>query len=364
MSLPLRCALRSSPTIAQIWHKTIISVSGSHASSFLNGLLSTSVHDPPRGPFFSAFLHPQGRVIHDIFVYTSVDAAGRPGYLIEYDASAGTPESDSLLAMLKRHVLRSKVKLRDVTNEYDVWSVYGSENESAWEQPRRWKWAASNVVEPEWPPEEWPWGTEHGVIRDRRAPGMGKRVLVRKGDQPQEASTHDLGSSLSYLLHRIQHGVPEGSIDIPPQQAFPMDSNLDIMGGLDFRKGCYVGQELTVRTYHTGVVRKRILPVVVYPPGKRPTEVNISRLSPTLPHSLDIHARVLREPGDDRPIPRPRGTGKLLSNTQGMGLALLRMEHVAAVENGTAQLEVSDPKTGDIFQIAHWWPDWWPKQQK
>ncbi|KAF9498406.1 Aminomethyltransferase folate-binding domain-containing protein [Pleurotus eryngii] len=364
MSLPLRCALRSSPTVAHIWHKTVLSVSGSHASQFLNGLLSTPVHDPPRGPFFSAFLHPQGRVIHDIFVYTSIDAAGRPGYLIEYDASAGTPDSDSLLAILKRHVLRSKVKLRDVTSEYDVWAVYGSENESAWEQPRRWKQAVSNVVEPEWSEEEWPWGTEHGVIRDRRAPGMGKRVLVRKGDKPQEASTYDLGSSLSYLLHRLQHGVPEGSNDIPPQQAFPMDSNLDIMGGLDFRKGCYVGQELTVRTYHTGVVRKRILPVVVYPPGKRPSEVNISRYTPTLPHSLDIHARVLRQPGDDRPIPRPRGTGKLLSNVQGMGLALLRTEHVAAVENGTAQLEVSDPKTGDVFQIEHWWPDWWPKQQK
>lgn len=188
-------------------------------------------------------------------MYTSVDAAGRPGYLIEYDASAGTPESESLFAMLKRHVLRSKVKLRDVTSEYDVWSVYGSENESAWEQPRRWKWAASNAVEPEWPLEEWPWGTEHGIIRDRRAPGMGKRVLVRKGDErtpipimlscaqqlseiypAQEASTHDLGSSLSYLLHRFQHGVPEGTKDIPPQQAFPMDSNLDIMGGREYAR--------------------------------------------------------------------------------------------------------------------------------
>jgi folate-binding protein YgfZ len=78
------------------------------------------------------------------------------------------------------------------------------------------------------------------------------------------------------------HGVSEGIHDIPPMQSFPMDSNLDIMGAgqflsasffnwpnftpVDFRKGCYVGQELTVRTYHTGVIRKRILPVTIHKP--------------------------------------------------------------------------------------------------
>lgn len=89
-----------------------------------------------------------------------------------------------------------------------------------------------------------------------------------------------------YTLHRILHGVPEGREDMPAMQAFPMDSNLDFMGGsrqlylssfgfranifhpVDFRKGCYVGQELTVRTYYTGVIRKRILPVVIHKPNQ------------------------------------------------------------------------------------------------
>ena len=77
------------------------------------------------------------------------------------------------------------------------------------------------------------------------------------------------------------NGVPEGIEDIIPTQSFPMESNLDIMGArechlmparpmrlttklVDFRKGCYVGQELTVRTYHTGILRKRIWPVVAH----------------------------------------------------------------------------------------------------
>lgn len=99
-----------------------------------------------------------------------------------------------------------------------------------------------------------------------------------------DVSTHDIGSASDYLLHRIALGVPEGTSDIIPTHAFPIESNLDAMGGckfvvlccltdfhystVDFRKGCYVGQELTVRTYHTGVVRKRILPILLHQPGK------------------------------------------------------------------------------------------------
>jgi folate-binding Fe-S cluster repair protein YgfZ len=102
----------------------------------------------------------------------------------------------------------------------------------------------------------------------------------------QEAADHDIVTSDDYTLHRILHGVPEGREDMPAMQAFPMDSNLDFMGGgrqlyilsfqvrvytfypVDFRKGCYVGQELTVRTYYTGVIRKRILPVVIHKPDQ------------------------------------------------------------------------------------------------
>lgn len=92
-------------------------------------------------------------------------------------------------------------------------------------------------------------------------------------------------SQEQYLVHRIKHGVPEGVEEIIPMQAFPMESNLDFMGAsescclplyfslngsqVDFRKGCYVGQELTVRTYHTGLVRKRTIPIQLYPANER-----------------------------------------------------------------------------------------------
>ncbi|TFK55742.1 Aminomethyltransferase folate-binding domain-containing protein [Heliocybe sulcata] len=359
----LRALIRRTPTVVPVLHRSILSVTGSQAAEFLNGILSSTVPLQQKNPFFSSFLHAQGRVLYDVFVYTQTDPGkGDKGYLIEYDARPS--EAPELLPLLKRYVLRSKVKLRDVSDQYDVWASWGSEKESAWETQRKWNWARSGVVEPVWEPAEgWPWGTEDCLIRDRRAVGMGNRRLVQKGDKAPEASSHDEASPDAYLLHRILNGVPESSTDIVPTQAFPMDSNLDIMGALDFRKGCYVGQELTVRTYHTGVVRKRILPVVIHSADEAPLKSNeFSDHGLSFQPGLDIRASIIRSANDDRPTPRPRGTGKLLSSTQNVGLALLRLEHVEGWEKGDVNLsfEEGDQKSG--WSISPWWPDWWPRQ--
>lgn len=85
--------------------------------------------------------------------------------------------------MLKRYVLRAKVKIRDVTDDYDVWAAWGGPKHTEWETPRQWKWAASGVAEPVWDPEVWPWGQQDESILDRRAMGMGRRFLVKKGER-------------------------------------------------------------------------------------------------------------------------------------------------------------------------------------
>ncbi|TBU32063.1 Aminomethyltransferase folate-binding domain-containing protein [Dichomitus squalens] len=363
MPLPpvLRSLVRSTPTVANIPHRAVISVTGSQAAEFLNGLTAASVPGHPQSHFYTAFLHAQGRVIHDIFIWAHTTPKGTPGYLIEYDGHPS--EAPALLPMLKRHVLRSKVKLRDATEEYDIWQAWGSEREESWETERQWDFARSGVIEPRWDKgEEWPWGSSQGVLRDRRAVGMGHRLLVRKGDRPQETGGHDVVGPEVYLLHRILHGVPEGSIDIPPMQAFPMDSNMDVMGGLDFRKGCYVGQELTVRTYHTGQLRKRILPVVLHKPDTSLSSLDsLPQDIPTVLPETDIRPQLLQTGEDGAPRPRPRGTGKMLSATQGVGLALLRLDQVEAVEQGKAKLSLSS-LAGHELAVTPYWPDWWPQQ--
>lgn len=282
------------PKIAPVPHRTILSVSGTDASLFLNGLLTTQVL---ARPFFSAILNPQGRVLYDVLVYTR--RVPEHQFLLEYDSRTSS-DTPSLLTWLKKFVLRSKVKVRDVSHEYDIWAVWNSSTSRIWDTERRWQSTTSGVLEQIWDYEQdWPWGTGDEALHDRRSIGMGERLLIRKGSKRMwwtcyhctncaersllapHASDHDVVASEDYLTHRIIHGVAEGFDDMPPGLSFPMDSNLDIMGGcaclihltnstltglhkVNFRKGCYVGQELTVRTYHTGVIRKRILPVIIH----------------------------------------------------------------------------------------------------
>jgi hypothetical protein len=120
--------------------------------------------------------------MYDVFLYTTPK---NDGYLLEYDTRTSShPDVPSLPSYLQRHVLRSKVKIRDVTEEYDIWSSWGSERDSEFELPRKWIWERSGAVEPDWKHETlWPWGTMNGVIYDRRGVGMGRRLLVRKGER-------------------------------------------------------------------------------------------------------------------------------------------------------------------------------------
>jgi len=133
-------------------------------------------------------------------------------------------------------------------------------------------------------------------------------------------------------------------------------------------KGCYVGQELTVRTYHTGVVRKRILPVILHKHSEPIPDIN-TLPKYNFPPNLDIRANIVRAPNDDRPTPRPRGTGKLLTTTEdGVGLALLRLEHAEGQQRGDIRLEIDagegqgENDAQGIWIVSSWWPDWWPKQ--
>jgi folate-binding Fe-S cluster repair protein YgfZ len=122
---------------------------------------------------------------------------------------------------------------------------------------------------------------------------------------------------------------------------------------VDFRKGCYIGQELTVRTYHTGVIRKRIFPVALHESSRTPGEVE--QLIPEAPADTTIRPLVLDAGGDIR---KPRGTGKLLNSVKGIGLALLRTDHLEAVDKGGVGLVIGEGP--ERKHVSYWYPDWWP----
>lgn len=86
------------------------------------------------------------------------------------------------------------------------------------------------------------------------------------------------------------------------------------------------------------------------------------------PSNLDIRANIVRAPNDDRPAPRPRGTGKLLTMTEeGVALAILRLEHAEGQQRGEVRLEVDAGGENDgtgSWAVSSWWPDRWPKRSR
>lgn len=227
-----------------------------------------------------------------MFVYLGLDKEKQePYFLIEVDAN----EVEALAQHLKRFKLRAKVEIRVLDREeLSIWAFWGKESTSG---------AGSKMGGP-----------------DRRAPDMGERLLL-SSDRDRETLEMTEVESGSYETRRMMMGVAEGQGEIFKDTALPLESNIDHMGGIDYRKGCYVGQELTIRTHHRGVVRKRILPVQIYSAegdSKPPDQLTYNEKTriPLPPKAANI-SRVDME---------GRSVGKWLGGVGNIGLALCRLE--------------------------------------
>ncbi|XP_074168272.1 putative transferase CAF17, mitochondrial isoform X2 [Rhinolophus sinicus] len=163
---------------------------------------------------------------------------------------------------------------------------------------------------------------------------MGWRLLAQD-EGPALVPGGRLGDLQDYHWHRYRQGVPEGVHDLPPGVALPLESNLAFMNGVSFTKGCYIGQELTARTYHMGVIRKRLFPIQLLGP------LPVGGIAPG--------TTVLTESG--------QAAGKYRAGQGDVGLALLQSEkikgplHIRTAGSGRVALTVSVP-------------DWWPTTTK
>ncbi|TCD63121.1 ccr4 associated factor [Steccherinum ochraceum] len=272
--------------------------------------------------------------------------------------------------MLKRHLLRSKLRIRDVSAEYDVWAMwnpyqltYGLETER-----RRWECHGTGVIEPAFDQEteaQWgsgPWGSQPGPLIDRRGVGLGLRVLAQKGTKPRQLSpAFDEGTAEDYRVHRYLNGVPEGNDDLQPTHAFPANSSLDIMGALCFKKGCHLGQEHLSRVRHVNELRRRLYPVIIHRSNESADDAWRTS-KPNFPPNLEISSRYIQEPADGQPASRVKNA--LVSNARGVGLAMLRTEDVDAWEAGESVLEFDfDAGSGvgmDKWHVSPSKPVWWP----
>jgi len=93
---------------------------------------------------------------------------------------------------------------------------------------------------------------------DPRSPSLGTHCLVEARNLPPESGGIDI-----WHTKRIAVAVPEGPVDLTPERALMLEAGLDQLGAVDFDKGCYVGQEVTARTHYRGLVKRRLVPLIV-----------------------------------------------------------------------------------------------------
>ncbi len=209
----------------------VVKVVGDDARNFLHGLISAdTLNLTPGAARFAALLTPQGKIIAD-FIVVEAPAKDGSGFFLDIPRA----RAKALVDKFNIYKLRSRVMVEDLSEILGVLA--------AWDG----SFAATTGVS----------------YADPRLPALGLRVML----PPQRAAeaTTGLGAALvdaaDYEAHRIALGVPRGGVDFAYGDTFPHESDMDQLGGVDFAKGCYVGQEVVSRMEHRGIARTRAIPV-------------------------------------------------------------------------------------------------------
>ncbi|KAA3450875.1 folate-binding protein YgfZ [Mesorhizobium sp. SARCC-RB16n] len=202
---------------AQLKDRALISVSGPDAEHFLQNILTTDLDalgDGEAKP--GALLTPQGKILFDFLI----SRAGENAFRIECRADA----SDDFIRRLLLYKLRAKVEI--AKSEQTLVTV---------------AWGKESIASE----------SDSSAVADRR---FGDESVTRF-----YAGTADAGDIAVWQAFRIAHGIAESGTDYALGDAFPHDVLLDEMGGVGFKKGCYVGQEVVSRMQHRGTARRRVM---------------------------------------------------------------------------------------------------------
>lgn len=280
----------------------VIKVVGDDARKFLNGLVTCDMGKvSPAAARFGALLTPQGKIIADFIIAEAAEEDGG-GFFLDCPRALAR----MLVEKLNFYKLRAKVIVEDLSEVLGVMAVWDGARE-----------------------------TEYGLCyADPRLPALGTRLMLLPHLAAEAAA--DLGATLTepeaYEAYRIALGVPRGGADFMYGNAFPHEADMDQLAGVDFDKGCYVGQEVVSRVQHRASARSRVVPVVY------------DDFAPM--NGLPVMA------GE-------KEIGVLGATANGRGLALLRLDRVADAQAAGV------PLTAGGITVRPVKPDWahfdWPQ---
>lgn len=291
-----------SNSVYRLKSRGVLQFRGPDTVPFLQGLVTNEVTElEERKVQYNMLLNVQGRVMYDLLLY-HVSTSEGTSIMMECERQV----ADKLLSDIKKFKIRKKVDIEDRSENLDVLAAF-SDGDSVGDN-------LPNIS---------------GVVvrnKDPRVLAFGERIIV---DKEASGQLSMIDEEAGYHERRYRLGIPEGTTDLPPGNCFPLESNLVYMNGVCFTKGCYLGQELTARTYHTGVTRKRLMPLKF---DSDPNEI---------------------EPGENIKNEQGKNVGKFRNRAGLYGLGLLRIGQV------TGTLNVTN-KAGQVVSVCAHVPSWWP----
>lgn len=318
----------------QLKDRSLIRVSGSEVCDFLQGLITNDIRHLAQGIgcMFAMILNTKGRVLYDTIIYRT---SQKDTFLIECDKQITEPFQKHL----KMYKVKRKIDISNLQDEYNIYSVFNFKTSTGDENNEHSTKKLEGLIVPctslkETLPETSSTCKMYEdllIYRDPRISDLGSRIIApNKSDIPQQISQifniiSEPDKKATYRALRYNLGIGEGIIDLPPGNCLPLEANCDYLHGISFHKGCYIGQELTARTHHTGVIRKRLMPLI------------FSKLPIKLPE-------------EDRVMNNNVNLGKLRGIEDNVGLGLLRISQA---------LELKEITVGDgVARTIK--PSWWP----
>ncbi|MBH68851.1 MAG: hypothetical protein CMM58_10905 [Rhodospirillaceae bacterium] len=226
----------------------VLEITGSDNVNFLQGLVSNDVETVRQDrAVYSAFLTPQGKFLYDFII--STDDGKR--LFLECDRTGLT----EFKAKLDIYKLRSQVELRDRSNEFRVYAVYGQNALNFFDLPE-----IPGAVET----------FQNGqAMVDPRLHELGARIRL-PASTPLDGLELARGSMSAYDELRISMGVPDGVHDMQREKTILLEAGFDELNGISWDKGCYMGQELTARTKYRGLIKRRLIPCKFTGPAPSP----------------------------------------------------------------------------------------------
>lgn len=261
----------------------LIHLAGADTAKFLQGLITNDIERiAPGSAAFAGLLTPQGKILFDFFIY----AENAESYWID----CAKVQLDDLVKRLSLYKLRAKIEIADRSDDFAVGAAWGEgpkEGESGF----------------------------FAIYSDPRYAPLGGRLIVKGGHSWPDSLAADVLGDAAYHSHRISLAVPQGGLDYAYGESFPHEACYDDLKGVDFKKGCYVGQEVVSRMHHKGTAKTRIAAVK----ANAPLEGG----------GVEILA-------GDKPV------GQLGSADGVHGIAIIRLDRVDAAMQAGVPLRVGD----------------------